>query len=87
MEKLRKEIDNIDQELKELFLKRMRIVKEIAEYKKTHQLKVENVQREKKIIQRLNTDEKYLRDLFPKFMTSLFEVSKIYQELLMKEEK
>ncbi|MFW5889198.1 MAG: chorismate mutase [Bacillota bacterium] len=87
MENLREKIDIIDKKLSELFFERMAVVKEIADYKNANNLPIENLSREYSIIDRLNKEKKYLKDLFPKFMFNLFEISKLYQELLIKEEK
>ncbi|MFO7968951.1 MAG: chorismate mutase [Bacillota bacterium] len=87
MEELRKRIDNIDELLSELFFERMSVIKQIADFKSKNNIAIENLSREKEIIKRLNKDKIYLKDLFPKFMTNLFEISKVYQELLIKEEE
>ncbi|MGD9963886.1 MAG: chorismate mutase [Candidatus Izemoplasmatales bacterium] len=87
MKDLRKEIDDIDDEMAELFLKRMAIVKKIALEKKNQGLEVLNQEREKEILTRLTDkiNDKYLSGLYPKFIISVIEVSRLYQELLMKE--
>ena len=77
----RKKIDEIDAEMTELFLKRMSLSAEIAEYKKEKNLPVFNAEREKKIIeeeQKKSSEilQKYLKDFYGK----IFELSRKYQE-------
>jgi len=87
MENLRKEIDRIDDEMLELFIKRMDIVKKIALEKKKDSLSILNQDREKEILKRLTDkiDDKFLSGLYPKFIINMMEISRVYQELLMKE--
>ena len=56
---LRKEIDQIDRQLVQLFEKRMKVSTEIAEYKLANNLPVLDAQREKMVI---NKDISYLND-------------------------
>ncbi|MDT8336718.1 MAG: chorismate mutase [Candidatus Izemoplasmatales bacterium] len=87
MENLRKEIDLIDDEMQSLFIKRLEIVKKIALEKKNQGLEILNQDREQEILTRLTNkiDDKYISGLYPKFIVNVMEISKIYQELLMKE--
>jgi monofunctional chorismate mutase len=87
MENLRKEIDLIDDEMQSLFIKRLEIVKKIALEKKNQGLEILNQDREQEILTRLanKIDDKYISGLYPKFIVNVMEISKIYQELLMKE--
>jgi len=87
MNELRKEIDLIDEEMLELFLKRMALVKKIAEEKKTMNLPIWNQERESEILSRLTAKIKdnKLAGLYPKFIVNVMEISRVYQELLMKE--
>lgn len=57
--KLRKEIDAIDSQLKELLIKRMDICLDIAAYKKRHNLCIEDEKREEEILKNLSKNEKY----------------------------
>jgi chorismate mutase/prephenate dehydratase len=87
MNELRKEIDLIDEEMQELFLKRMALVKKIAEEKKAKNLPILNQDRESEILSRLTAKIKdnKLAGLYPKFIVNILEISRVYQELLMKE--
>lgn len=87
MNELRKEIDFIDEEMQKLFLKRMALVKKIAEEKKTKNLTILNQERESEILSRMTAKIKdnKLAGLYPKFIVNVLEISRVYQELLMKE--
>ncbi|MDD3712188.1 MAG: chorismate mutase [Candidatus Izemoplasmatales bacterium] len=87
MNELRKEIDLIDEEMQELFLKRMALVKKIAEEKKAKNLPILNQERESEILSRMTAKIKdnKLAGLYPKFIVNVLEISRVYQELLMKE--
>ncbi|MDY0010945.1 MAG: chorismate mutase [Candidatus Izemoplasmatales bacterium] len=87
MNELRKEIDLIDEEMQKLFLKRMALVKKIAEEKKTKNLPILNQERESEILSRMTAKIKdnKLAGLYPKFIVNVLEISRVYQELLMKE--
>jgi len=50
IEKIRRMIDNIDEQLVELIIKRMNCSREIGEYKKTKHLPIYDLQREEEII-------------------------------------
>ncbi len=81
LDELRKEIDEVDKQLVDLFEKRMEIVVEVARYKIENQLPVLNRSREeeviKKNIDRLKNKDlgAYLKDFFIKLM----DLSKDYQ--------
>ena len=80
----RREIDKIDVELTELFVKRMKLSKEIAAYKKDNNLPVFDKTREREIINkaadRAGKDmENYISVLY----TTLFDVSRSYQKQLI----
>ena len=55
---LRKEIDGIDKRLLNLISKRVKIVKKVARYKRTNQLKIAHPKREKEVLNRLKKDAK-----------------------------
>ena len=82
---IRQEIENIDEEMIELFKRRMACSKEVAEYKIENGLPVSHPAREKDLIQK-NVDklgdedlEEYYRDFFEEILT----VSKAYQSKIM----
>lgn len=87
MDDLRKKIDAIDDEMLELFLKRMQIVKQIAEEKKRKGLAIYNPDRESEVLSRLTNkiDDEILSGLYPKFIVNVMDLAKLYQELINKE--
>lgn len=56
LEDARKEIDIIDKQLTLLFLKRMDIVKNVAEYKISHNMEVLQPEREVALLEKLTKD-------------------------------
>ncbi len=81
LEDLRQEIDNIDNQLINLFQERMDVAAKIGEYKKENNLPVLNVQREREVLNEVSNKAKndmksYLRVLY----SLLFELSRSYQE-------
>jgi len=70
----REQIDKIDKELQRLFLERMDVVKQVAEYKKEHGLPVFDPAREKEKLDAI--DCPYTK----KLVQTLFELSREYQE-------
>ena len=80
LEDIRKSIDETDDQIKALYLKRMELVKQVADYKKTVDKAVNDPDREKKILLRITENEPeeiqiYLKRVFE----ALFETSKAYQ--------
>ena len=69
---IRTEIDSIDNELIELFKRRMDCSKAVAEYKKTNNIPILNAQREEEILntvaQKGGEYGEYARELFKKIM-------------------
>ena len=81
LKKLRKEIDDIDSKIVELIEQRMKVVCEVGDLKKDLEISVEDLTREKEIIQRLtsnsskNLTEKQLIRIF----SAVFKSSKQIQ--------
>jgi len=87
LNKIRHEIDEIDDDLTELIIKRMEIVKDVAEYKSKTGTIIKDKKREDDIIVRLtnNIDEEYqcyVKELF----NMIFELSRSYQSSLLNSE-
>lgn len=76
---LRKEIDTVDNQIKELLIKRMDICLDIAVYKKCHNLCVEDEKREEEILKNLSKNEKY-SNLVSCIWKPIMEYSKNLQE-------
>lgn len=77
---LREQIDAIDEELVHLFVKRMNISAQVADYKKEHNLPIHVPTREREILQEVarkaGTDmSNYTRVLY----SMIFELSRSYQ--------
>ncbi|MFA7561420.1 MAG: chorismate mutase [Candidatus Izemoplasmatales bacterium] len=87
MEELRKQIDEIDQTMLELFVKRMNLSKEIVLKKKTLGLKIYDLDREKQILTSMTKkiDDEIIAGLYPQFITNLMDLSKIYQRIIAEE--
>ena len=80
LEECRKEIDSIDKELVELFVKRMNVAKEVAEYKKANGKAVYDAERERKLLEKVeeNAGEEF-GDYTRRLYSSILELSKNYQ--------
>ncbi len=84
LEQIRNEIDIIDDEICQLFIKRMNLAGEVASAKKQSGKMINDGSRESKILYRLslNTPEElkfYLKELY----STMFSVSKSYQQKLI----
>lgn len=79
LNEIRQKIDLLDDQLLELFLKRLDLAEEVAEYKKAHHLPVLNRTREREILARVTQAagerERYAYQLF----TALFELARTRQ--------
>lgn len=80
LEECRKEIDNIDKELVELFTKRMNVAKEVAAYKKEAGMAVYDSERERKLLEKVeeNAGEEY-GDYARRLYGSILDLSRTYQ--------
>ena len=83
--KARKEINEIDKEMADLFVKRMAAVKDVAEYKAENNLPIYDEKRESEVIEAnsrlVENDE--LREYYKKFIRSNMELSKAYQRRIL----
>ena len=87
LETLRKGIDEIDTQITDLFVRRMELCGQVAQYKKANGLAVTNQGREREILSRISAQagdelDSYARILF----ATLFDLSRSYQGMLMTEE-
>ena len=77
---LREEIDKIDSALLPLFLKRMDIAAQVADYKKTHNLPIHVPSREREILQDLAEKAgPVMADYVQQLYKTIFALSKDYQ--------
>lgn len=86
LQKLRGEIDAIDTQMTDLFVRRMGLCAEVAQYKKENGMAVVHQGREREILSRISAlagDEldSYARILF----STLFDLSRSYQSMLITE--
>lgn len=80
LEKLRKEIDEIDEKIAILFNERMKIVQKIKDYKKENNLPIQDKNREESLIkQNLAYINKEYQDLYIKLEQEFFKLSKDFQ--------
>ena len=80
--KLRQEIDEIDNELVVLFEKRMKIYKEVAAFKRIHNMPIYDETRENKIIEKniSKLKDKSLSHELETFYRMIFKISRDIQE-------
>ncbi len=82
----RKEIDSIDDQIVELYAKRMQLAKEIGEEKSKTNLPIVNTLREREIINRMTDKvDDDLKVYTKMFFENLFETSKAYQTKFAKQ--
>lgn len=82
LEKYRSQIDEINNSLTTLFVKRMAISAEIADFKKANGLPISDKNRENEIIKaQLKTVPDDLKDYAERFYRNLFLLSREYQEV------
>ena len=82
LEKARKEINEIDKEMAELFVRRMHVAEAVAEYKASHGLPILDSEREKQVIERgaKSIQDKELRLYYTRFIKECMALSRDYQE-------
>lgn len=80
LENYRKEIEKIDEEMANLFVKRMNVSKKIGEFKKTNKLPIFDGKREEelKLINIKKVDSEY-RQSYMQFFELLLKLSKDFQ--------
>lgn len=89
LERLRKEIDRIDEEMQRLFLARMEAVRDVAAYKALHGLGVADRDREAAVIAanvgRIGTSP--FAPFYRAFLEQVMSVSKDYQKTIVRDER
>lgn len=84
LKECREILNAIDPMIKELFIKRMEVVKEVALYKKANNMAIFDAQREKEMIDRLTKEvDDELRPYYLAFLENMLEISKEYQKELI----
>lgn len=89
LEQCRKEIDEIDKELVNLFERRMDVAIRVANYKKENDLPIYDEERESKVIKKNvdNLKNKNYDLLARRFFLSIMELSRNLQESIIKKHK
>lgn len=85
LDKARKEINEIDSKMAELFVKRMRAVEAVAEYKKKRGLSILDTAREEEVIRRNSAlvEDEILREYYINFLRGNMTLSRAYQTRLL----
>lgn len=81
LKELRKQINEIDDEILSLYLKRMNISKQIGQYKKEHNLPIYDQKREEELINNLlnKIDNYELKENYKKIILLILDESKKQQ--------
>lgn len=87
LDEIRVNIDKVDSELRELFIKRMELVHRVYEYKSENNLPVKNNDREAAIIEKRTADLEKFREETGEFFKDLIDISCKYQEQRLSKEK
>lgn len=78
----RKEIDSIDDEICRLFTKRMQVVNNIGEFKRSHDVPVSSSSREREVLTRISKQlPEDLEDFGRVLYRSMFDISKAYEAM------
>lgn len=82
LEKLRKEIESIDEQMRDLFLKRMDISIQIGQYKKQHHLPIFDPKREEELIEKYtkHIEDQNITPYYKEFLIHLMKLSKDIQK-------
>ncbi len=85
LEAARKRINEIDSEMRKLFVDRMRASEEVAEYKRKNGLKVLDPVREAEVIEKNSSaiEDEILRGFYIGFLKGAMEMSRAYQDRLL----
>ena len=82
MKNYRKKLNQVDDEIRRLFIERMKLIKQIAKYKNDNNILVEDKARENEMIERIDIEDPLVKDLYIRVLTEMISVSKIYQETI-----
>ena len=82
---IRDDVNEIDKKMRELFIKRMKLSREIAEYKNAHGLAIYDPEREAKVIEKnaIELNDEALRSFYLSFLQSNMDISKAYQHMIL----
>ncbi len=87
LEQARRDINEIDEEMAELFVRRMKAVETVAEHKRAHGLPVLDEAREEAVIRRgaMRVEDDLLRSYYVNFIKSNMAISRAYQHRLLED--
>ncbi len=86
LKEIRNKIDQIDDQLNELFRLRMETVLEVAKYKAENNIPVLNQDREREIVHRMVSQNPEELALYTKILfNTLFDVSRSYQSAMIRQ--
>lgn len=87
LDSAREEINRVDREMARLFLRRMRAVALVAEYKRAEGMAVYDPERERQVIEQnsalLPED---MREYYAAYQSGVMSVSRMYQEKLLSDD-
>ena len=85
----RKKINEIDEQMSKLFEQRMKVSKEVAEYKIKHSLPIYDEKREQEVINKnlQYIEDNEIKEYYIDFLTEVMNISKKYQEKIIKKSK
>ena len=89
LNEIRVDINKIDEEMRELFIKRMQLASEIAAYKIEHELPITDSKREEEVIAKNLSalKDSTLSRHYADFIKATIEISKNYQRALLSDSK
>ncbi len=83
LSEIREKIDEVDQELLALFLKRMSLSAKAAKFKAEKGMKTLDENREKQILDKVSAESAHLEQYSRRLYEKIFELSREYQQSLM----
>ena len=85
LKEIRVSINEIDEQMRALFAKRMEAAREVAEYKSAHGLPILDEKREAEVIEKNANmlEDESLRPYYVNFLQSTMAVSRSYQDMLI----
>lgn len=84
LDSAREEINRIDREMARLFLRRMRAVALVAEYKRAEGMAVYDPERERQVIEQNSALlPENMREYYAAYQSGVMSVSRMYQERLL----
>ena len=83
LKECREEINEIDDQMKALFLRRMEVVSEVAKYKIENNMPIFDANREASMKERLSADTGDMKEYYLAFLEEMLVQSKNYQKKII----